>query len=717
MFNLTNAAAAAGAADGAKAESQAPAAEDLTPEELLQYVVEHVNSTLNRKYSLVDFDGLRGNKLLQVVNDIFATLLPSMQMDMETANKDEAMPRMIDFLTKTLGYRIPVLIQSSFPASFAAAEPTVVYPTMYWVLTHMQQNEKRVYLSRFLQPIEVPEDIRATDEDVRTIFGQYQQLRTSFVQIHKRVEALRAAFADPAETRRTVAALEEEKERLQQYVQAAEKKLANVPNKDALLEACKLLRLALEDDTKLSEKKVEQQQAKISIEMRNTEMSNRLQNLRRDAADGRVDIMVRRMKDEIQTNKIKLEEQLPLEIDAKQRENAELNKLLSEPLDMAALTSEERQLDDALRKLHDKVRDRQRPGEDGSSIATIKQQVQRVQGRKAEVLAELGSLQADNNRALTAIRERESRIEQLRQATNMLKGDDFREFSNQVRAKKAATEGMRTRLAEQRAEWGVLTYTQQALQERFDELDKIIGNLESKLGLQGYSRTVEALSKLTAEKDTIEEVKGKTLEELSRVVQDFTLAIREGRTRLAPLINELRTVRQTAAEVEEEWSDKKSQYDYQKGLLMEDIQKLDDDVTRLKEERNANESLFHRVRTQSVLLAAQVKRAAEERAFRSQPELSLDPQYKTYSDYFADVTKQLEARTKDLQTRRRDVDENHDTNVQQVDWFNSLRRILEGKLASLRDAAPPGSSAGRQANVDQAIKQVMGADMLVLNNN
>lgn len=708
-------------AGGGAAEAQPPAASDLTPEELLKTIVQLVNETLDCHYSLVDFDALRGPHLLQVVNDIFAKLQGNMKMDMASTPVEESMPRMVDFLLKTLGYRVPSFIQGSFPQSFGDAEPTVLYPTMYWILTHMQQNEKRVYLSRFLQPLEIPDDIRAQDEDVRALYTQYQQLRSAFVQTHRRVDQLRTAFADPVEARRKVAALEEERERLQAYIEAARKKLGNIPDKETLLAASRSLRVAREENTKLAERQVEQQQAQISAEARRTELSTRLQSLRRDSADGRVDVMVRRMKDEMQTNRIKLDEQLPMELDAKKKENAELQKLISEPLDMAALTSEDRRLNDDLKRLQEKITERQKPGADGTSITTIKQQVQRVAARKQEVLNELTSLQADNNKALNDIRERELRIEQLRSATNMLRSDDFRDFSNQVRAKKAATEGMRTRLSELRAEWGTLTFTQATLQEQYNKLDAEIGDLESKLGMQGYSRTVEALSKLTHEKDAIEEVKGKTLEELSRVVQEFTLAIREGRTRLAPLINELRTVRQTAAEVDLEWSEKKSQYEYQEGLLTEDIQKLDEDVSRLKDERRLNESLYHRIKAQQVVLHTQAKRAEEERAFRSSPSASLDPQHKTYTDLFTEVAKTLESRTKELQGQRRDLEENYDGDVQQVEWFNTLRLILEAKLKVMHVEGTSHGSVVVRSTIDQDIQQVMGgaggADMLVLNGN
>ncbi|KAK7196645.1 intraflagellar transport protein 81 [Novymonas esmeraldas] len=694
-------------------------ASQLSAEDLLQQIVELVNTVLERHYSLVEFDALGRTELLQVVNDIFAKLQPSMKIDMQATSPDEAMPRMLDFLLKILGYRVPVFFQGSFPQSFADGEPLVVYPTMYWILTHMELNEKRVYLARFLQPLDIPEDIRAQDEDVRTLFMQYQALRGAFIQTHQRVDKLRSAFADPVEARRKVGALEDERDRLQGYVDVARRKLAGVPEKEMLLAASKSLRMAREESAKLAEREVEQQQAKVSSEARRTEISTRLQNLRRDAADGRAEMMIRRMKDEMDTNRMKLHDQLPQELESMKNENAELQRLVSEPLDMASLTATDRKLDDELKGLHVKIAQRQQPGADGASIPRFRDQVQRVLTRKQEVLNELSSLQADNNKALNDIRERQLRITQLQSATNMLRSDDFRDFSNQVRAKKAATEGMRTRLAELRAEWGALTFTKATLQEQYNALDAAIGDLESKLGLQGYSRTVEALSKLTHEKDAIEEVKGKTLEELSRVVQEFTLAIREGRTRLAPLINELRAVRQTAAEVDQEWSEKKTQYEYQESLLTEDIQKIDEDVTRLKDETRVNESFYHRVRSQDVLLTAQVRRAEEERTFRNDRAASLDPQHKTYAEYLVDVTRTLEARTKEMQGKRRGLEETHDTSVQQVEWFGALRTLLQAKLKTIQAESPPTGAGVRGHTIDDDIQQVMGraggADMLVLN--
>ncbi|KAH8607806.1 hypothetical protein ERJ75_001348800 [Trypanosoma vivax] len=742
--------------EGPGAQSKARPITELTDEEVLQYIVDNVNKLLSRHYSLVEFDAIQGVPLLQIVSDIFGTLSPQQHVDLETTPLEEAVTSILEFLTKTLGYRVPPMVANTFSESFSQADTTVVYPTLYWVLSNMQQNEKRVYLARFLQRLDVPESMLAQDEDVRALHQQYVNLRGVFVNTHRRVDALRTAHADPVESRKRVTLLEEECDRLKGYTQAAEKKLSGVRDKEALLSASKALRAAFEEESKLSEKRVELQQLLISNQQRNTEMQNRLHNARRDASDGRVDVIVRRMRDDIQTKKMLLEDQLPKEYQQKRCENDELQRLISEPLDMQALTLENQQLDDVLKKLQQQVKERQKPGEDGSTIATIKQQVERVAQRKVEVLEQLTSLHADNNRALNDIRERENRIEQLREAHHMLKDDEFRDFSKRVLAKKAASESMRVHLSELRVEYGVLTFTENILKAQYSALDAEIGDLEGKLGLRGYSRTVETLSKLTREKDMLEGLKGKTLEELSLVVQDFTMAIRERRTKLAPLINELRSVRQAATEVDREWLEKKTQYEYQESVLMEDITKMEREVQELQEETNMNESVYHRLHAQQVLLENQWSRVEAEQEFVALARQVNDDgtnvegvnvpdgPHKCMHCNVAAATKgkllfhlfyehgitvisekaiensieDLQIRIRDLQQRQRDIQENYEHNVQQVEWFNNLKRILTAKLNALRNERPGGRSA-----LDNDIKEVMGSagaggngvDMLVLN--
>jgi intraflagellar transport protein 81 len=202
-------------------------------------------------------------------------------------------------------------------------------------------------------------------------------------------------------------------------------------------------------------------------------------------------------------------------------------------------------------------------------------------------------------------------------------------------------------------------------------------------------------------------------------VQEFTVAIRERRNKLAPQINELRSVRQQAGEVEQEWEEKKSQYEYQEGLLMQDVTKIEAEVGSLTDETRVNEALYHRINAQLLLLSAQLKRAQDEEDF-VKGSRTLDAQYRTYAEMLTKTTENLERRTKELQRKRREVEENHSINIQQVDWFAALKKILECKLHSVRTAPDQQN----QGNVDGDIQSIMsaqvsraGVDMLVLGNN
>ena len=115
-----------------------------------------------------------------------------------------------------------------------------------------------------------------------------------------------------------------------------------------------------------------------------------------------------------------------------------------------------------------------------------------------------------------------------------------------------------------------------------------------------------------------------TLEELSAIVQNINKEIHQHREELAPKIVELRNQRNAAQTVEQEWEEKRSAYEYQQGMLMQEVNKLEGEVASLTEELRMNESVYHRFHTQLQLLKVQQKRVADEKEFRAGTR-ALDP--------------------------------------------------------------------------------------------
>jgi hypothetical protein len=64
--------------------------------------------------------------------------------------------------------------------------------------------------------------------------------------------------------------------------------------------------------------------------------------------------------------------------------------------------------------------------------------------------------------------------------------------------------------------------------------------------VSGYRQTQEELEKVSAVKSELDEKKGKTLEDISDMVQRLTRTIAAKKNSLAPIIKELRPMRQRA---------------------------------------------------------------------------------------------------------------------------------------------------------------------------
>ena len=70
--------------------------------------------------------------------------------------------------------------------------------------------------------------------------------------------------------------------------------------------------------------------------------------------------------------------------------------------------------------------------------------------------------------------------------------------------------------------------------------------VESKAGVAGYRETQEALENVSEMKSALDQMKGQTLEDISFMVNKLTRTIQDKKTALAPIIKELRPLRQQA---------------------------------------------------------------------------------------------------------------------------------------------------------------------------
>jgi len=142
-----------------------------------------------------------------------------------------------------------------------------------------------------------------------------------------------------------------------------------------------------------------------------------------------------------------------------------------------------------------------------------------------------------------------------------LKRDDFRQYAANLREKNAQHKIRQKSLEEFKAEVKVLERTCTILKSRAGNVDEFLRDLERKKGITGYSTVEDQIQGVSELKEQLDNNKSHSMLELTQLVQQIEQEVKEKKTKLAPGIKKLRTLRQRMTDIEEEYNAKKKDYD------------------------------------------------------------------------------------------------------------------------------------------------------------
>jgi len=226
-----------------------------TPQEI-QYIVDSLNqSPFEKELTLVAFDELSPQELLQALNDIFGEISTDNNVDLRDESIEETVQRMGDFLW-IIKYKPHVSDPYIFRNGLAAGDKHIIHPIMFWLLQRIPELRKRAYLARYLLGIEVPPDMMGDD-----VYIQYKEKQEAFKEAHKEVDKIRDSGFEPNALKKECSRLEEEKIMLIERLNKIKKKVQDVPNLDKYLESISGLRKEMEEEEKFVAKLEEQKKS------------------------------------------------------------------------------------------------------------------------------------------------------------------------------------------------------------------------------------------------------------------------------------------------------------------------------------------------------------------------------------------------------------------------------------------------------------------------
>uniref|UniRef100_A0A671PM48 Intraflagellar transport protein 81 homolog n=1 Tax=Sinocyclocheilus anshuiensis TaxID=1608454 RepID=A0A671PM48_9TELE len=645
--------------------------------EQLKFIVEQLNrEPFKKNFNLITFDSLEPMQLLQTLNDVLAEIDPKQAIDIREEMPEQTAKRMFTLLWM-LKYKPPGGMSEVFRQGLVIGSKPVVHPILHWLLQRIPELKKRAYLARFLVKLEIPAEF-LQDDIIAETFHQYEELVGGFKNIHKECEQLKSSGFSTAEIRRDIVAMEEEKDQLIKRVERLKKRVEAVSTHQRMLELARQLRVEKEREESLAHQKQEQKNQLFQAEQRLQRCQIQLKDLQQAAADEKPESLMKRLEEDIKFNSYMVSEKLPRELENMRKVVQYFQKVASEP---ALGQAELRELEDKVSQetnteinhLIEKRMMRNDPMDDKLSL--FRQQAAIIVRKKETKVEELQEAREE----LAAVeRELNMKSSQARErgGAELIRGDEFKRYVAKMRGKSSTYKKKRQEIAELKVEYGVLQRTQEILRERHTAGQQQLQSLEAQRGISGYSDTQEELERVSAIKSELDEMKGRTLDDMSEMVKKLNSVIAEKKSALSPLIKDLRALRQEHAV---KFEQKKAQYDTCAAGLESNRSKLEQEVRMLREETAQEESRYHHINSlEHVALGVFFK--ADEHC----------------------VSVGLQG----LRQQVKQVRENQEPNMRQMKMWKDLETLLECKKQCYLKAQS-------QAPIGHVIQDV-GKDMLVL---
>lgn len=654
------------------------------------FIVGKLNDYFKTNLTLVDFDEKTSVELIQILNNVLAELDASLRADVRDEPR-EARTAKIAQLLVVLKY--PPLksgdegTREAVDKGLAIGEKSVIYPILHWLLDRLPQHKKRAYVARFLYPVDVPQEFMQ-DEVLQECFTHYKHLQGEFKRAHQSVEKVRLTPIHPVEMKNEISTLEEEKKQLHQKIEKLKKQNEDVHDFQTLLGATNNLRLQQDEDARLADNMRKQKIALQGSEQRKKEALKRLNGLRSStSASADAHALLQQLSDEVEALQRRVESDLPRELDAKRERLARMTEARFEPSRTADDVDEARRniLDDeqriaTLRKRIDAaVSDR-----NDNKLANFKQHATMISRKLHDKENELERLEAEHAKVSADIEKQESAMTELG-GTKFMTRDEFKKFGAQLREKTHTYKKLKAELGDLRSESVTLHRTEQILRGRVANLELFLSELEARRGVRGYRDTQDKLERASEKTAETDQLKEKTLEEISNMVRQITLQLKEKKSDLAPQIHKLRDVRNTYQLVETEFLQKKTNYDKVAVGLDVDRQQLEHECDAYQEEALQEESRFHYLNCLTAMAEATLKRIDDEEGWKAGKGRGLLPNFKCYEDLYTNKLAQQQAFSDQLRKQRAHIEKHEGPSMKQRASYADMEKLLAFKLKILED--------------------------------
>lgn len=310
---------------------------------------------------------------------------------------------------------------------------------------------------------------------------------------------------------------------------------------------------------------------------------------------------------------------------------------------------------------------------DEKSVVFCQQQVVAANKRLSQKQAQLADLQKQRTEA-------EARLQQM-QANGLIEipsPTNFNQYVKMLKTKNENFKSLQNEINAQKKELTIMLRTEEICRQQAERVHEEILRIERQRGVSGFREARQQLEHVSSVKADLDDMKGKTLEEMSEIVKDIQRNIQARQDELRPLVNQLQEQRKLKAGIESKYLQAKQRYQNAVSEYDAACMELEEESKKLRADIATYQSKFHNVTHMLAALERSLKRANEESKAQSTTN-PISKSIKTYSDFFQKSSRQMHKQTKTLKEQKKALGTQSETNQKQFEAFQSLRHLLQVK--------------------------------------
>ncbi|XP_071450557.1 intraflagellar transport protein 81 homolog [Hetaerina americana] len=641
-----------------------------------------------KNYSIISFDSLSSEQVLQVLTDVLAEIDQKNKVDIHEEDPEKMAVRMLNML-RALKYRPPDSIAKNFRRQLLEGDKAVVCSILHWILEKpIGDLKRRAYLAKYLVKVEVPPEV-LLDPEADALYQQYEKLIEDFKMVHREREVIlgrtgsagkvtRNNLGDviqtAAEMRNDLATMEREKEQVTKWLERIKAKVDGVSGVDQMLSTIRALRLERIHEGELMAQSEEQTINLARAEESVARLRRELAHARKEAAGATAEGLLRRLEEEIRLSSYLAKEKLPTEVSQRETEVEILREVaaMEPPPSKGDIDSLRATLNELTKEISKLAKPQQIYKSDNDEVdeqlAPFRQQAALMAKKKNEAIESLAEARKEVESLEEEIREAKGSIVALGSSEFLPEGEALVEYMASHNARSAYSKQRRADLATLKAELGVLVRTHEVLVAQEQEISS---------------------SMLLEEPDT--DQRGMNSNETSPA-------------NIAALHKELRQCREQFQDMKIEYDRKKRLHDSAAAGIETEITKIEQDMKKVwdeyvgvKREQNLAEARLH-------ILQVQEERLEQEKQLQKSRKSKDEARRNSFWERLNDQIAAEEKESRRLKEEQKAMNENHEASVRQVILWRNLQSLLEVKKRCLE---APMQSVG-------TVRREKGSETLVL---